>query len=362
MRLIDYLSKDFEDISLENIEWNCLNGKRVLITGSTGMIASYIIYFLCFLRERKNITVSILAQARNEEKAYSKFSEFWECDYFEFRNDNILFPVTDMPSCDYVIHAASLANPRCYSTMPIEVAEPNAIGTYNLLKYAVENQCKGFLYFSSGDVYGKVNEVENITEEDMGCVNPLDLHSCYSESKRMGETWCKLFAHEKKIRTIIARIGHTYGPTMNLEEDPRVFASFMKSLIQREDIIMFSDGLAKRPFCYLSDAVVAFFLILFKGKSGDAYNVCNTKEFLSMNELAQIILSLNKERNLKLIHRNRELSDSYIENKDNKSNKPVAWKLEELGWNPKVSTKVGFARTLEYLEDRNKHEKKEVSV
>lgn len=343
--------EDFEEIYLKNIEWKQLNGKTVLITGATGMLASYLVYYLCFLRECKKIDVNIVIQGRNERKAVERFYEYWEKDYFQFRDDNLANPLADFPKCDYLIHAASLASPQFYSTMPIEVAEPNAIGTYNLLKYAVENNCESFLYFSSGDIYGYVEGVVNITENDMGKVNPLDIHSCYSESKRMGETWCKIFAEEMGIHTVIARIGHTYGPTMNIEEDPRVFSSFMKALIHNKDIIMYSDGTSKRPFCYLSDAVVAFFILLFNGEKGEAYNVCNTKQFYSMNELAEVILSLKPEKKLGIIRKNRDEKDNYVDNKDNKDNKPVEWKLEKLGWKPEITIKEGFGKILKYIEE-----------
>lgn len=342
--------EDFEEIYCSNIKWDDFDGKIFLITGATGMLASYLVYYLCFLKEYKGINIKIIIQGRNKKKAYKKFYEFWEKDYLEFREDNLIFPLKDVPRCDYLIHAASLASPQYYATMPIEVAEPNAIGTYNLLKYAVENECESFLYFSSVDIYGRIENVENISENDIGKVDPLDIHSCYSESKRMGETWCKLFAEEEGVRTVIARIGHTYGPTMNLNEDPRVFATFMRSLVNNEDIVVHSNGEAKRAFCYISDAIVAFFLLILRGKKGEAYNVCNTKEFYSINNLAEIILSLKENSSLQVIHKKRNTEDSYVENKDNKENKPATQKLEELGWNPQVTVKDGFGRILRFLE------------
>ncbi len=342
--------KDFEEIYQADIEWELIDGKAFLITGATGMLASYFVYYLCFLNEYKGFHIKIVAQGRNKEKAYDRFFDILEKEYFEFRDDSILFPLKNFPKCDFIIHAASLASPQYYASIPIEVAEPNTIGTYHLLNYAAKSGCDSFLYFSSGDVYGKISNVENITEEDMGSVDPLDIHSCYSESKRMGETWCKLFAEEKKVHTVIARIGHTYGPTMNIEEDPRVFASFMKSLVYKEDICMHSDGTAKRPFCYISDAVTAFFLLLLKGEKGEAYNVCNTKQFYSMNELAEIILGLRPEYGLNIIHEKKYVVVGYVENKDNKENKTVEWKIEQLGWKPKISAKEGFRRVLRSLE------------
>lgn len=48
-------------------------------------------------------------------------------------------------------------------------------------------------------------------------------------------------------------------------------------IIQGNDIVMKSDGSSKRSFYYISDAVVAYFLILLYGEGGEAYNVCNTE-------------------------------------------------------------------------------------
>ena len=114
----------------------------------------------------------------------------------------------------------------------------------------------------------------------------------------------------------MARIGHTYGPTMDFKSDPRVFASFLKCAIESQDIVMQSNGKAKRPFCYLADAVFAYMLILLKGKEGEAYNVCNTEQFFSVKELADIVV-----------------------------------KLKELGWNYKFDLKEGMTRTYQVLKE-----------
>jgi hypothetical protein len=40
----------------------------------------------------------------------------------------------------------------------------------------------------------------------------------------------------------MARIWHTYAPTMGIKNDPRVFSSFVKNIVCGEDIAMKSDG------------------------------------------------------------------------------------------------------------------------
>ena len=233
------------------------------------------------------------------------------------------------------------------------VAAPNVIGTYNLLEFARQKKVKGFLFFSSGDVYGKMPDgIGGVSEQEMGVMDPLDIHSCYGESKRMGETLCAAYSRQYGLPTTIARIGHTYGPTMDIENDSRVFASFMKNICEGKDIVLRSDGTAKRPFCYIADAVAAYLLILLCGEDGNAYNVCNTGQFISMNELAATLVNIRCDVALKIVH---DISNMniIIENNDNIANCPVSTKLGKLGWECHFDVKSGFGRVYSFLQHRN---------
>lgn len=347
------IKTDMENVFQRNIDWSVFSGKTVLVTGAYGMLASYLCLFFSYLNEDKHIDVKIIAQGRNEEKMISRYGDLCDRDFFSPAYFDILSSINVDSSIDYVIHAAGGANPRLYSTAPVEVAEANTVGTYNLLKLSYEKNVEGFLFFSSGDVYGRVENNTFIDENEMGITDPLSDHACYSEAKRMGETFCTCFWTEYKVPTVIARIGHTYGPLMDVQNDPRVFSSFMRSVINGEDIIMLSDGLAKRPFCYITDAVYAYLLLLLKGKRGEAYNVCNEKEFISMRHLAEIMVGLRPELNLKVQYKEREKKDGYVENKDNRANLPRSNKLIKLGWECTCSTEMGLEKVLRYLNEEN---------
>ena len=342
----DVIREDMETIYAASLPWEQLRSQSVLITGSYGMLASYLVYFLCWLNEKQGFNVQIYAQGRSEEKMRSRYGLYMDRPYFHPCYFSVTEPVKLDQDMDYIIHAASGTYPTSYSTNPVEIAEPNALGTYYLLKYALAHNCKGFEYFSTGDIYGKVIKTADISEDDSGSLNPLDLHSCYGESKRMGETWCSLFSKEYAVPTRIVRIGHTYGPTMDIENDPRVFASFIKNVVSGEDIHLHSDGTAKRPFCYIADACVAFLLILLKGKNGEAYNMANTGQFLSMNELAEILVGLVPEDGLNVVHDQNVANTGYLENKANKQNSLSSQKLMKLGWEPKIGVREGFGRVL----------------
>lgn len=346
-----------ENIYARDIAWHRLEKKNILVTGATGMLASYFIYFLIYLNEEKNAGIKIYALARDVAKLRKSFGGYVERQYFYPIVQDITEKITLESDIDFVIQAAGVANPKLYKTNPVEVAASNAIGVYNLLKWVKTQQKKWHhdirvLYFSSGDVYGKMpDHTGDITEEMMGCMDPLDEHSCYGESKRMGETLCVAFWREYQIPVMIARIGHTYAPTMDVNNDPRVFASFMKCVLEGRDIVMLSDGTARRPFCYIADAIVAYVLILLNGTPGEAYNVCNTKEFLSIAELAEVMTSLRPESDLKVIRKERSARDNYMETKINKANKPIETKLKMLGWECKYDTRQGFERVLRLFQD-----------
>ena len=347
------IDEDMQNIFNRKINWNVFRNKTILITGATGMLATYVVYFLLYLNEFQGMNIHIILLVRDIAKVQRRFGKYSQKGFQNIYSFDINRPINIEEDIDYIIHAASLASPQYYRPMPVEVAAPNAVGTYYILQLAREKQVKKILYFSSGDVYGKLPEnIGDIKEDMMGITDPLAEHSCYGESKRMGETWCAAFTREYGVPAVIARIGHTYGPTMDLANDPRVFASFMKCITEGKDIEMFSDGSAKRPFCYIADAVAAYFLLLLKGKDGEAYNVCNTRAFISILELANILVSFRRDLKLKVIRKVRLKGDKYIDNHNNLANRPIEDKLNLLGWECNYRVEEGFYRVWQYFSQK----------
>ena len=345
------IKEDMEDIFNRRLDWQRLDGKTIYISGAYGMLASYIVYFLCYISEYKGIKVNIIAQGRSLEKAQERFGFLLEKEYFHFISEEICKEISYDGPVDYIIHAASPANPRLYTTNPVEVLEPNILGTNYLLKLAKEKDVEGFLMFSTLDVYGKVDVSKKIDEKTIGMVNQLDNHSCYSESKRMAETLCYCYFSEYNVPVYILRIAHTYGATMDIQNDPRVFASFMKCLIDNKDIEILSDGKSKRAFCYIADAVAAYFTVLLNGEKGEAYNICNSSEFISIRELANIVAHIDENKQLDVVYKSRTENDKYLENIANKENKSSDKKLLGLGFEYHFSIKDGMKRTYELLKE-----------
>lgn len=352
------IQEDMGEIYQSSASWKSLDGTGVYVTGATGMIASYLVMFLIWLNETHNYHVQIYAGIRSEEKARRRFGRYYDREYFHPVQGDVSVTLTVQEPLDYIIHAASLASPQYYGKMPVETMLPNVIGTYELLKYGAEHSLKGFLFFSSGSVYGNVPDVESISEMMAGSLDWLAAGNVYGESKRCGEAMCGAYFREFGLPVTIARIHHTYGPTMDVKNDKRVFSEFANNILRGENIVLKSDGEDRRAFCYLGDTAAALFKILLEGTAGECYNVGNPTQYVSIRGLAEILTGVFPEKGLKVVFQKR--TDSGYCASPVKRLTPVnVDKLEGLGWKAKVSVEAGFARSLQYL--AQVYEKEEVS-
>jgi nucleoside-diphosphate-sugar epimerase len=287
--LTGIIRRDLVEIVADtNIDWEQFNGAAVLITGAYGMLPSYMVWTLIYLNEtRSDFLVTIMALGRSEEKFQKRFGIYAAKPYLRFYQQDLSEPLKSVGPCDFVIHGASPASPHVYGTAPLSVIPVNVNGTYHTLDLAHQSQSCAYLLFSSSEIYGIVSE-SVVTEDNGGLVNPLDVRSCYAESKRVAENLCVCAAHQWDVPAKIVRISHTFGPTINLENDERSFASFVAQAVAGNDIVMQGDGSAMRSFCYITDAVRAYFLVLLKGDVATAYNVGNPYQQHSIKELAHM--------------------------------------------------------------------------
>jgi len=128
-------------------------------------------------------------------------------------------------------------------------------------------------------------------------------------------------------------------------DDGRVFADFVRDILQGGPIVMLSDGRARRAFCYLADATAAFFTVLLKGTDGEAYNVVNPNAMCSISDLADRLASLYKDRGIHVERRGR-ISSAYIPS-HNQGSPVSAEKIASLGWRATTTIEEGFQRTIE---------------
>lgn len=349
----DLLKRDIQEVvDDKNIPWDRFRNTSVLITGATGMLPSYMLWTFIYLNEYQDYNITIYAVVRDDERAKKVLGEYSDADYLHFIVQDVAEPIKVDSPINYIIHAASQASPKYYSTDPVGTINANVLGTINTLNIARNQEdFRGYLYFSSADVYGIV-QPEHIpfAETDYGYIDLLNVRSCYCESKRMGEQLCVAYWQQYGIPTHMIRIFHTYGPYMRLD-DRRAFADFVRNVVNNEDIILKTDGTTQRTFCYVADAVRAYFLVLLCGETGVAYNIANTDECVSIRQLAETLVSAFQEKGLQ-VRIVKDPTDTVTTKMDNpvKVAIPDCTRIKDLGWGARITIAEGFRRTIESIE------------
>ncbi|MDB9389594.1 NAD-dependent epimerase/dehydratase family protein [Microcystis aeruginosa] len=340
------VEQDLSQIIAADLHWETLAGKTVFISGANGFLPAYIVETLLYLNEQKrHSSIKVIGLVRNKNKALKRLEFYQNRTDLELIEQDVSSPISLDLKIDFIIHAASQASPKYYGKDPAGTLLANTLGTYNLLELAKLHQVESFLYFSSSEVYGKVDpSCEQIREDNYGYLDPTLVRSCYAESKRMGENMCVSWFHQYNIPTKIVRPFHTYGPGLSLD-DGRVYADFVADIVNNRDIIMKSDGSARRAFCYLADAVQGFLTILLKGENGQAYNLGNPQGEISILELAVKLVDLFPEKGLKVLRQPIQDNPDYIPSQISR-NCPDISKLLALGWQPQTSIEEGFKRTI----------------
>ena len=324
-----------------NVDLEFLQNKKILISGATGLIGSYLIDVLL---SKNDSNIQIGAITTNIAKAKERFYKFNEDNRLHFLELDLTKDFNIDEKFDYVLHLASFSDPIHYRTFPVETMTMNFNGCKNLLEVAKNSNATKFLLASSCEIYG--TETDNLSEENVGSVNTLDVRSCYNESKRACETLCVAYTHEYKVPTVIARLSRIYGPTM-LIKDSKALSQFLRNSLNNEDIVLKSTGEQVFSYCYVADAVKALLILLKSGDNAQAYNITDAYNLYSLKEIAEYIASLN---NNKVIFELPKLEESIGYSRATKSIL-LTNKIEKLGWHAEIDLKTGLEKTFNHLKE-----------
>lgn len=285
--------KDLETALNSIVNYRELFRKRVLVTGATGLIGSFIVDLLLYLDQRENAEIEVYALARSEESLRRRFQSLQKMEELHFLVQDVIEPLRLQERVDYIVHAAGDGFPSAFREHPVDTMTPAVLGTYQLLQYANKLQVDKFLYLSSGEVYGKLYGKEHaFLESEIGNIDSMDVRSCYPMAKRCAETLCVSFMEQYQVPVVIARLSHTYGANVS-ERDNRATVQFMKNAVSHQNIVLHSLGSQMRSYTYVADCVSGILTVLLKGKAGEAYNVANASSRVTIAEFARIVAEVS---------------------------------------------------------------------
>lgn len=342
---------------IENLsaELTIMSGSKLIITGGAGFLGYYLVKTIDYWNEHfptKAIDLMVLDNFIRGKPAW--LSQLYDSKNMRLQKHSVVKKLPkSLGDFDYIIHAASIASPTFYRLHPIETMDANVVGLRNLLDYSVALKqknylIKGFLFFSSSEIYGNPPPDKIPTKEDywgnVSCTGP---RACYDESKRYGETLCVNFANQHDLPIVSVRPFNNYGPGLAID-DKRVIPDFMSNVLSGKDIVMLSDGSPRRTFCYIADAVIGYYKALVLGKKGEAYNIGIQEPEVSILELAEKIVAIAKKQidYPGKVVKHTSHDPAYLTDNPQRRCPDITKARTELDYHPQISLQTGLENSL----------------
>ncbi|MBW8012035.1 MAG: NAD-dependent epimerase/dehydratase family protein [Chloroflexi bacterium] len=317
---------------------NYWQGKRVLVTGAGGFIASHLVEILV------KLGVSVRAFVRYNSRGDPGLLVMLPQDIYS-QVEVVAGDLRDLPAVQmavrdvsYIFHLGALiAIPYSY-VHPAEVVETNVMGTLNVLLAARNAGTKRVVHTSTSEVYGTAQYVP-IDE-----AHPLRGQSPYSASKIGADKLAESFFLSFDLPVVTLRPFNTYGP----RQSARAVIPTIITQALSQKVIRLGNLDARRDLTFVSDTVRGFLNVgEVPGLEGETINLGTGIEVI-IGDIAQKVIELVGKTVKIVIDPNRirpEKSEVQRLLSDNKLAR------ERLNWNPEVGLDDGLKRTIVWIEN-----------
>lgn len=312
-----------------------------LITGAAGYIGSMLVKHIKGKEKKADIICLVHDRAKAEKVLPSdvRIVEVDLTDKGKVLSLNL--------NCEYIIHCASVTASAEMITRPAEVIESIVNTTQTILMYARQHRIKSMVYISSMEVYGSIDcsKGRRITEDEVsrGVVELLAARSCYPLGKRMAENICYSYFKEYGVPVKIARLAQTFGEGVR-QSDKRVFAQFANAVKEGNDIVLHTQGNSMGNYCGIHDAVSGILTIMEKGINGEAYNVVNETNTMTIRQMAELVADKIAGGKIKVVYDIPE--DNQYGYAADTALRLSGEKLMSLGWEPEESLETMYYQLL----------------
>lgn len=303
--------------------------KNIVVTGGAGMIGSHLVDRLLLTEDYHVTVIDDLSNGKFENLKQSLGKNF------EFFKYDVTNPLPDLKA-DVIYHLA--CHPRSMSLQdPQRDVEVNVIGMINVLELAQKNDSL-VVFSSNSGIYD--TSIIQLEERGINESDPDKPLSPYDLDKQAAEGFCKIYAEQYGVRSVIFRFATVYGSRQNITEGWKpVVAEFIDCVKHDRSPTIYWDGEQTRDFIHVSDVVNALWIAMHRKKAVGETMILGTDIETSINSVFNIVcMILDKEiepiRLAKKPADYRRMRYSYR-------------KAENiLHWKPKVNVEEGIRRIL----------------
>lgn len=314
-----------------------LQNKRILITGGSGFIGSYLLN--SFIEQNEVCIIDNEYRGSNlnflNKKQVSYNKKNLKFKKFDIRDKQKLSKSFNEFKPEIVFHLAAIAGVKTVLHDPIQVINVNLIGSYNLAEIISKtNSVEKIIYSSTSEVYGptayKLDEDSFTTQG-----TAYDPRWSYATSKMFAEHIFVALEKQFGIKLAIGRLFNVYGPR---QIGGGAINEFVTKAMINKPLTINDDGTQIRAWCYVDDCVDGILAIAKKGHG--IYNIGNPQESLTTIRLAKNIIEKTNSKS-KIIFKKIPYTDVQIR-------VPNIEKISKLGYKPKIDLDEGILRFIQW--------------
>jgi dTDP-glucose 4,6-dehydratase len=310
--------------------------EKICVTGGAGFIGSNFVHYISRKYPRCRITVlDALTYAGNLENL-SGVLDRPEVEFVKGSVCDAELVGKTLSGCEAVFNFAAETHVDRSIQEAGSFIETDVLGTYNLLRAALDAGVERFIQISTDEVYGSA-DAGSFTEE-----SPLRPGNPYSASKCGGDLMCLAFHNTYRAPVVITRSSNNFGPYQHVE---KFIPLFITNAVEGKDLPLYGDGMHERDWIHVEDNCRAIETVALQGEVGTVYNVASGSTRPNL-EVARLILGRVGETKSKIVFIEDRKGHDRIYSIDSS-------RMRKLGWKPERDFEEALRSTVDwYLANR----------